>query len=784
MANRGRGGGAVTKLFVDARCYQDDNYATRGIGRSTIAILAGCPSDLRPRLHLIALTDPAYPEMSPDLSKVFDEVTLVPPSGAERGIFFNPSPLTHPADRIRPILDGTGCLTTAYVHDFIPYDFVGEFQEAGDFVAYGKCLEALKGYGLLYTNSEYTRRRALEILDFEPGRVRRCGISVRPELLASVRDVRPEATAVLDALLRNGQGLFVSVAGDAPRKNIECAVRGVKMLNERLGSSYRLAVIGRYSATNRERIKAIYPEGVVFAPEVSDAALATLLANAKACIIPSRVEGYSMPVMETIAAGGLVVASDCEAHVELLGSREAVFVWDRPEQLADLLGRAVRDPAWRERMIAAQLPRLAEDTEERVTAAFWGPIAAEIGRPADEDDVGRRINIGGDAKPQFAIVSPYPPHRSGVALGTGRLMPSLTRLASADLFTHQPHSVDTAVSGIRKVGTLSDAKSIRGYDAVVYVMGNCNYHHGEIYRLTQHHRAGNHVLLADSVMLNMQYDYRGGDGAVHYAGQILGRPTSLAEYQGWLHRPLTAPLLGQEEFLEEGWKPIVHSQVTKAEIERRSHATIAWVPHPVTAQYGPEHFDAEARRRRRESLCFNERVMNIVSAGSISDVKGLWESIAAIRELSDWSVASHLWLVGGADDDMLRRIDEYAKGLGVAERVTVINHPEETLYRDYVSSGDVGLQLRKVPYGQTSGGLADCIAAGLPTVANETMAGAIEAPSYVVTVPDTLSPVLIARRLIEAFEIRRGGVSFEDPRMDYLAAHSTDAMARGFLQLV
>ncbi len=56
--------------------------------------------------------------------------------------------------------------------------------------------------------------------------------------------------------------------------------------------------------------------------------------------------------------------------------------------------------------------------------------------------------------------------------------------------------------------------------------------------------------------------------------------------------------------------------------------------------------------------------------------------------------------------------------------------------------------------------LLDCIAAGLPTVANDDMAEAMDAPSYVLRVPDHPSPVLIAEALAEISDRIRDRTSF------------------------
>ena len=65
-------------------------------------------------------------------------------------------------------------------------------------------------------------------------------------------------------------------------------------------------------------------------------------------------------------------------------------------------------------------------------------------------------------------------------------------------------------------------------------------------------------------------------------------------------------------------------------------------------------------------------------------------------------------------------------------------------YRDYLLAAYMGIQLRNHFFGGLSGALLDCVAAGLPTVANKDLAEAVEAPQYVVRVPDSPDGMMLA----------------------------------------
>jgi glycosyltransferase involved in cell wall biosynthesis len=77
---------------------------------------------------------------------------------------------------------------------------------------------------------------------------------------------------------------------------------------------------------------------------VDDAALLDLYANASAFAYPSLVEGFGMPVLEAMAAGLAVVASDAEAVREVAGGGALIVPARVPGAWAGALGRVLADP--------------------------------------------------------------------------------------------------------------------------------------------------------------------------------------------------------------------------------------------------------------------------------------------------------------------------------------------------------------------------------------------------------------------------------------------------------
>lgn len=106
---------------------------------------------------------------------------------------------------------------------------------------------------------------------------------------------------------------------------------------------------------------------------VPDADLAVLLDRATALVVPSRAEGFGLPLLEAMAAGTPVVTSDAAALVEVGGGAARVSPL-QPAALAAALRDVVGDADLRERMSEAGRVRAAAFSWDAAAAALWSAV--------------------------------------------------------------------------------------------------------------------------------------------------------------------------------------------------------------------------------------------------------------------------------------------------------------------------------------------------------------------------------------------------------------------------
>jgi glycosyltransferase involved in cell wall biosynthesis len=114
------------------------------------------------------------------------------------------------------------------------------------------------------------------------------------------------------------------------------------------------------------------------------ALIPALYRRATALVFPSLFEGFGMPLVEAMASGCPVAASDRGAIAEVCGDAALAFDPTSEEAIADAIGRIVADDGLRTRLRAAGLERAAQfrwdDAADRHVAVYRRVLTARMAR--------------------------------------------------------------------------------------------------------------------------------------------------------------------------------------------------------------------------------------------------------------------------------------------------------------------------------------------------------------------------------------------------------------------
>ena len=457
-----------------------------------------------------------------------------------------------------------------------------------------------------------------------------------------------------------------------------------------------------------------------------------------------------------------------------------LFDPDDDAALSAILSRAMQ-PEWRQAVVAQQGSVWPRFRTAEVARLFWSAMqdradamAGHAASPLPEPDPAgaRPASFLQRRRPRVAMLSPVPPDRSGVADYTAACCEELGRRVDLHVFTEtrDPRPIaNTTISPLSALPFLSSE-----FDRVIGVMGNSHFHR-RIFELLM--RYGGACICHDVRLAGFYGAFLGHPHALATASAELGRPVMRTELDGWLadESKLEATFLGEVAAVAEPL--LLHSPPVARIVADRFGTTPVCLPFSIYRPWTAEELGPRSRQAARRRLGIPEGELLIATFGFISGNKGPQECIWALDALRGWHLPARLAFVGASLMDLASLL-RLRTSLDLEEYVTFAGEfASEAVYRDYLLAADYAIQLRSYGMGGLSGALLDCIAAGVPSVANKDMADAMEAPGYVRRIPNYLAPLLVAEEIADMVAKGRHLDRNSAERRVFEASHNFSAYA-------
>jgi glycosyltransferase involved in cell wall biosynthesis len=466
-----------SRLFVDIQTIQSLRAADRGIPRFATELCRALIADGAPVAAfalnpLVPWPERIHPELARARQLTWNTATAFRralAAGPLCYIVVSPFELSRP---VQAVLGAhiVGVPRVAIVHDLIPHIFPGLFDLDDTALGrvYERRLDTIRSFDLVLTPSESTRRDVIEHLGIASDRVSVIGEAASPFFVpaGSGDDPTRLVRQWLPAITRP---FVLCVSGWEGHKNTESLIEAWARLGPPVRDEYQLVVVcslpeeARRAWTNLAEHQGIRPDEIVMSGFVEDDLLRALYQSAALFVLPSRYEGFGLPVLEAINCACATISSNTSSLPELVGWPAGTFSPDDPNEIAHLIERALTDATYRAELDLRcsqaagrhSWPRVVE----RVLAACAGMRDHPYRRPR---------------RPRIALVGPLPPTPTWIAGYNAQLADRLARHCDVDCFTEPFNAAGRRASRAYRtfpVAALGPTLPPASYDAVLYTVG-------------------------------------------------------------------------------------------------------------------------------------------------------------------------------------------------------------------------------------------------------------------------------------------------------------------------
>lgn len=263
------------------------------------------------------------------------------------------------------------CSTVGTVHDLAvlhikeKYDFIHSFFNR-------KMLPSLiRRLDHILTVSEFSKADIVRFVNVPPERV------TVTHLAADLKRYKPAldvATVRADISERFGFDapylLYISRL-EHPGKNHVNLIKAFTLARQTLKERYLLVLPGpdkeRAQEIHEEAQKSPFSQDIRFTGFVDWADIPLLYQGSSLFVLPSRFEGFGLPVLEAMASGTAVITSDAASLVEIGGPQTPRFKPDDVQSMADLIVSQLQDSPQREALVKTNLAWASTFSWERTT---------------------------------------------------------------------------------------------------------------------------------------------------------------------------------------------------------------------------------------------------------------------------------------------------------------------------------------------------------------------------------------------------------------------------------
>jgi glycosyltransferase involved in cell wall biosynthesis len=783
---------APDRIWLDAQGAQNRLHLDRGIPRYISDHVRSLTALAGDRIRAVAL-NPTLP-LTGNVAWLLGSELLTWSEGrapSPRPALYHimsPFELAQPLERVWPPWARTRLIPTVVtLYDVIPAIFPDHYLRNPVLRAqYNARSQIVSGADHILAISETTARDAVERLGARREQITVIDAGVANHFAEAFGSAEQARHLVDRRFPEIRPGFMFYVGGIEFRKNLERTIEAYGATKPAFRAVHQLVLTCRMLTEQETDLrKAARAAGIsdgelILTNYVADRELAALYRTCDLFVFPSFYEGSGLPILEAMACGAPVASARSSASLELLGDDRASFDPFDVRDIAHVLQSTLADPGLME--------QLRERSAVRVRDYTWQHVAERTLEGYEHALAAARRLGRVRSRPRIAMYTPWPPDRSGIADYNRRLLSELGRDVDVDVVVAKPlRSYPRPLeAGVRlaRSDDMAWRHEVRGYDRMVYCMGNSEFHQHVYEALRQ--RPG--VVVAHDVRLTGFFGWYAGveqphDPAGRLAerirsayrdrlGELFAQRAPTPEEQSSLGIYMTREIQQAAELM------IVHSRyaadiVRLDQLPGRAPAAATTVlplafPEPSTSARGPSDPSAPT----------------VVTFGIISSVKAPETLIEAFALLARDRPGARLVFAGGAHEAELLRCQRAADEAGVGDKVEFRGFAAEAYWRRLLAEADVAVQLRLVSNGEASAAVTQCLAAGLPTVVTDHGWFAELPREAVVGVPRDVSAPRLAAAIARIIDDPSRASAISEAGREHARCNTFARVARSYLDVL
>ncbi|HEX6394482.1 MAG TPA: glycosyltransferase [Acidimicrobiales bacterium] len=742
-------------VVIDLQAAQSPQYRDRGIARYALEFTEAV-AQAHPGLVRQVLLNPRLPPVELPNGLIGSvPVGHNPEWPAGGGVFhvLSAFELDVPLSELWPReVSRRGMRLVVTLYDLIPEIFSDTYlRDPGVRRRYRARREFVRAADHVVTLSDSAAADAVRLLGLSESQVSVVGAAPSGDFRPA--EDRLKAAAAAQALVPELAGPYIVFNGAVePRKNMEKLVEAYAATPEPVREGWQLVLVCRLKPSERNHFEVRaaqlgIADRLVLTGFVPDTTLKVLYQAADLAVYPSLYEGYGLPVAEALACGAPVIASETSSLPELVAPG-ATFDPTDATAIAQAITRALVDRARRDELLAwAERPTPTwSDVADKCAKVYEG-LLRDTGVPQHR----------WRPRPRIAMVTPWPPARTGVADYSQRLAEAMEPYADIEVAVDGDLAETTiqATEPVRESPSLSFHSNsqlkhrdlaVGGYDAVLLAIGNSEYHGGALKLLR---RGGLHAhVLTHDVRLDGLYVHGVSRGAV---------PEGLEAAVLGVYHSVSPDLTFDGNLFEAMSRADVSMVRDVARLADSLIVNSEFAFELARADAGPEWSDrvrlcpfAYPRPVERNPGSVDRDL--VCSFGVVHPVKRPSALVEALPLLARRRPNARLALVGPVSEQLKDEIEALAEQLEVRSRLTITGEVTDADYESWLRCAAAAVQLREYSNGESSAAVADCVAHGLPTLVSR-IGPQSELPAFIPKVAPDAPPEVLALALDKLLDL-------------------------------